>query len=216
MILGYFTYFLKNQRLTINKFINAAMWTLSFSIIFATIFGKIPIQTDMSGSMSQGMVAFYFSTSRVGFILSLSWIIFACQQLKTGGIVRWFLCLPHWKPMSRIGLSIYLVHIFVQIIHVGHQQNPTFYSNFLILSVEKLIFYFKFINDVNALRWKRKKLYICSILKTFVRKLFEILSRWFWSLVKISSSCQLCTVFFITLSQYLSLLRGWQNLWITL
>jgi hypothetical protein len=104
MVLGYFTFFQKNQRIKINKFLNAALWILSISLIFTTIVGRIPIHIQRNNTTSREMIAFYHSSSKIGFIFALSWIIFACQQLKTGGIIKWFLSFPHWQPLGRMGL----------------------------------------------------------------------------------------------------------------
>ena len=65
--------------------------------------------------------ALYLATFRCTFALGVAWIIFGCHN-GTGGFVRWFLSLPQWKPIGRMGLSIYLVHIIYQSTILGNQQ----------------------------------------------------------------------------------------------
>jgi peptidoglycan/LPS O-acetylase OafA/YrhL len=43
--------------------------------------------------------------------LAVCWIVYACHQLKTGGLIRWFLELSLWQPLSRIGLSTFIFHL---------------------------------------------------------------------------------------------------------
>jgi hypothetical protein len=54
----------------------------------------------------------YKSTCNEIFACSICWIIFACHQLKSGGVIRKFLSLLIWQPISKLCLSIYLLHLF--------------------------------------------------------------------------------------------------------
>lgn len=130
MIFGYILFSIKNKQIAFNKYVNVAMWILSFSVIISVIVGFYPFQQIIDNDTTSNLRAFYNSSSRLSFVLGLTWIIFACHKLKTGGIVNWFLCLPQWQFLGRMGLSIYLVHIFVQITFVSHQQLPGFLSDF--------------------------------------------------------------------------------------
>jgi hypothetical protein len=136
MILGYFFYVNKTKQIAVNKLLNATLWILSFAIIFTTILGNHPFQQITGERPSRLAYTFYNSSARLGFILSLLWIIFACKQLKTGSIVNWFLSLPQWQPLTRIGLSVYLIHILVQLSQASYQQFPGYFDNFHIVSLK--------------------------------------------------------------------------------
>lgn len=67
--------------------------------------------------------------SQLGWSLSVSWIIFACHAFS--GFVNSFLSLSVWKPLAKIGLSIYLTHVLCQIAMFGTQKQPAYYSEFV-------------------------------------------------------------------------------------
>lgn len=52
----------------------------------------------------------YNSSARFLWACSICWIIFACHHLKSGGLIRSFLSHQFWQPLSKLGLSVYLVH----------------------------------------------------------------------------------------------------------
>lgn len=60
---------------------------------------------------------------RSSWSIAIAWIIFACQN-ETGGVIRWFLCLPHFQPFARMSLSIFLTHRVPQIISVASIKQP--------------------------------------------------------------------------------------------
>jgi peptidoglycan/LPS O-acetylase OafA/YrhL len=49
---------------------------------------------------------------------SVCWIIFACHHLKTGGLIRSFLSHRFWQPLSKLSLSIYLIHY----VYIGYVE----------------------------------------------------------------------------------------------
>jgi peptidoglycan/LPS O-acetylase OafA/YrhL len=54
---------------------------------------------------------------------SIGWTIFACQQLKSGGVIRTFLSHRMWQPIAKLSLSIYLVHfIFLSTVEMDPIQ----------------------------------------------------------------------------------------------
>lgn len=42
---------------------------------------------------------------------SICWIVFACYRLESGGIIRNFLSHPAWQPLSKLNLTVYLLHM---------------------------------------------------------------------------------------------------------
>lgn len=72
-------------------------------------------------------VAFVEATHRIAFVGLVSWIIYVCHYLKSGGIVNWFLSHPLWQPIAKISLSIYLIHnifIIMSIVNTGDDGMP--------------------------------------------------------------------------------------------
>lgn len=76
------------------------------------------------------MNAFFIAAAHLGWSLSISWIIFACHS-GVGGFVNSFLSLRVWKPLARIGLSIYLTHILAILAIFGTQKQPEYFNEFL-------------------------------------------------------------------------------------
>ena len=89
---------MKNQVLLI------AGWSLSVGFFWFHIF-KIPSLT-----LSPITRLIYVSIERELWACSICWIVFACHRLKSGGIIRDFLSHPSWQPLSKLTLSMYLLH----------------------------------------------------------------------------------------------------------
>lgn len=64
--------------------------------------------------------AFYTSVHRIAFAVLVSWTVYVCHHLKTGGLLNWFLSHPLWQPTAKISLSIYLIHdLFIVMTNVN-------------------------------------------------------------------------------------------------
>jgi hypothetical protein len=59
---------------------------------------------------------------------------------------RWFLSLPEWQVIARMGLSIYLVHVVYQLVTMMNQKQPLYFE-FTSMVSEKLWEAFKFSNQ---------------------------------------------------------------------
>jgi peptidoglycan/LPS O-acetylase OafA/YrhL len=77
--------------------------------------------------------ALYLATFRNAFAIGVAWMIFACYN-GTGGFVRWFLSLPQWQPIGRMGLSIYLVHTIWQTIVLNGHNQAIHFSGLLLVT----------------------------------------------------------------------------------
>lgn len=65
-----------------------------------------------------------YDAHRDAWAASFCWIIFACHQLNSGGILRIFLSLPFWEPLSKICLSVYLIHFpYMLIADANRKEN---------------------------------------------------------------------------------------------
>ncbi|KAJ6633818.1 Nose resistant to fluoxetine protein 6, partial [Pseudolycoriella hygida] len=128
IMLGYIMHHMKAKKVKINKYLDAALWILSISVLLTIILCHYPfIQLDNNPSKLAN--ALYNSCFRIGWSYSVAWIIFACQN-GSGGIVRWFLSWKEWQPLGKLGLSIFLVHRLYQIITVINQKQPIVWDFF--------------------------------------------------------------------------------------
>lgn len=73
--------------------------------------------------------AFYTGFYRNSWALASAWMIFACHN-GTGGIIKWFLELPQWQPIGRMGLSMYLLSFMFQHFHIMNAKQPYYFDEF--------------------------------------------------------------------------------------
>lgn len=104
MILGYIMHNMsENIQISIKvKLISYVGWIISFAMIYNIFYCNQPFNLFS--------LNVYRTVYRSIWAISLCWIVFACQKLQTGGILRWFLSLTMWQPLSKIGFSLYLFH----------------------------------------------------------------------------------------------------------
>lgn len=67
--------------------------------------------------------AFYASVHRIAWTGLISWLIYVCHHLKSGGIINWFLSQPLWQPIARVSLSIYLIHDIYIVLSVVNMED---------------------------------------------------------------------------------------------
>ncbi len=122
------------------------MWIVSISAIFAVVLLYHPFMQTIDNQTTNFQNSFYLATFRHVFAFGVGLMIYACFN-GTGGIIRWFLSHPLWKPIGRMGLSIYLVHIIYQFTILLNNQDSVHFSEFSIvrnifLKNLKINFYF--------------------------------------------------------------------------
>ena len=93
-----------SRALKLNRFAVFFGWFLSISYMF------IDVYLDPKSHMSQTFSNIYDSVSREAWSCSICWIVFACHHLKSGGLIRTVLSYRSWQPLSKMCLSIYLIH----------------------------------------------------------------------------------------------------------
>lgn len=124
MMLGFVMYQYRNNKPEINRSLSRFLWVLSISLLFLVVLGYFPFQqADRYLKISNAVNASYNALYRTCWAIGLAWIIFACHN-GSGGIIRWFLCLPHFKPLARMSLSVYLSHRVYQIVSVASMRQP--------------------------------------------------------------------------------------------
>lgn len=93
-----------NAIVRINKFLELSGWAAAIYCFYTPFF--LP-----------------FDTYREPWALTICWIIFACHQLNSGGLLRIFLSLPLWQPLSKICLCAYLVEFPYIMIMDANRKN---------------------------------------------------------------------------------------------
>lgn len=88
-------------------YFNICMWILSLGTLIALTMGNQLLRSTAS-EVSVIAHAFYMSLLSNAWALAIAWIIFAIFN-GSGGIIKWFLQIPHWQPIARMGLSMYLL-----------------------------------------------------------------------------------------------------------
>jgi peptidoglycan/LPS O-acetylase OafA/YrhL len=118
LVAGYFMYNVNvsGRSLKFNKFATLACWLLSISFMIFHVF------LDPKSNFNEKNQQIYDSISKETWACSICWIIFACQYLKSGGFIRKFLSNNLWQPLSKMCLSIYLLHFLYIFMTVSDQK----------------------------------------------------------------------------------------------
>lgn len=121
IVLGYVMHKSNSRDIKIGKTLNSILWILALSILttVTVIIHPMRIPFNQSTLLHNAM---YHAFHRLAWSSGIFWIIFACEKLKTGGIIRWFLSLPQWQPIARMSLSMYLVHPIYQYVTMANQK----------------------------------------------------------------------------------------------
>lgn len=133
MTLGYILHQNRNKKVRLNPKLNAIMWIISLTIFAAITMGSqimfLPADVNKTSLLAN---AFYLAFYRNGWALATAWMVYACHN-GTGGIIRWFLQLPQWQPIGRMGLSLYLLHFLFQHFIVMNSKQPIYFDEFELI-----------------------------------------------------------------------------------
>lgn len=123
IISGYLMYSINNngKPLKVSKFISWGGWMLSSTFMIYHVF------YEPKKDLSSFGVNLYDSISREAWTCCICWMIFACHYLQSGGFVRTILSHPFWQPLSKMCLSIYLIHfLYIALTVANRKQNIYF------------------------------------------------------------------------------------------
>ena len=128
MTLGYILYQRRHQKIRLDPVFNAIMWILSLTVFAAITMGSqimfLPAAVNETSLLAN---AFYLAFYRNGWALATAWMVFACHN-GTGGFIRWFLQLPQWQPLARMGLSLYLLGFMFQHFIIMNSKQPLYFD----------------------------------------------------------------------------------------
>lgn len=117
---GYFFHSYPMHLIKLRKMTILTAWISAITFLALHVFIK-PHYTSHTSLLG----FLYESVWRELWTLSICWIVFACQYLESGGIIRWFLSLSLWQPLSRMSLSIYLINfVYIKLTLVNQKSVP--------------------------------------------------------------------------------------------
>lgn len=123
MTLGYLLFHKDKITIKISKVLDAILWFASLAVIFTIIFLSYnyanPIVSFKTSLLSN---ALFMSLHRIAWSVALSYMIFACEHLKSGSIIREILSHPSWKPIGTKGLSLYITHLIFMLFMIMNQH----------------------------------------------------------------------------------------------
>lgn len=143
VILGYVLHNLKGRPVRLSKLCVYSGWLIVLASMLAIIFGIYSMYVPNSQNTIVES-AFYESFNRVAWVISLSWVIFACVN-GYGGPIAWFLSFPQWAPLARMSYSIYLVHFPIQMLIATSAKTQAHFSDLYAVKQDFCFFFFKFI-----------------------------------------------------------------------
>lgn len=114
IITGYLLYYKGYRKTRHEKYFVLLGWTLSLGFMITHIFCSL-----------RSLFGFYIYEIiyRELWAASICWIIYACHQLKSGWILRSFLSSLFWQPLSKLGLSVYLIHyVYLDLMHLNQKE----------------------------------------------------------------------------------------------
>jgi hypothetical protein len=125
MALGFLMYNKDKISIKISKVLDACLWVLSLSVLIAVILlSYLFANPTVSYKTSLLSNALFMSLHRLAWSVALSYMIFACEHLKSGSIIREILSSSTWKPIGTKGLSLYITHLIFMLFMIinQHQQ----------------------------------------------------------------------------------------------
>ncbi|GMS86080.1 hypothetical protein PENTCL1PPCAC_8255, partial [Pristionchus entomophagus] len=115
ILIGYAIFRIRIGKLNIKHYFNAALsivcWGASAVICASVIFG---LHDNIRGEVTLTSLeaASYFHIGKIGWSISVGWVILACE-LDRAGPIKPFLEHSFWAPLGRLTFCAYLVHWFV-------------------------------------------------------------------------------------------------------
>ncbi|WKY08446.1 hypothetical protein Q1695_007737 [Nippostrongylus brasiliensis] len=100
----------RTKRPNLNPLASGALWVAAVVIAFTVIL--VPYDYQNGGYWTPLERASYYSFSRLGWALSVGWVVFAVNR-GYGGLVTRFMSLKFWIPLGRLTYCSYLCHMLV-------------------------------------------------------------------------------------------------------
>ncbi|TKR83236.1 hypothetical protein L596_016859 [Steinernema carpocapsae] len=146
MLTGYYLQKFKNKRVKVHPIAAITGWVLATACALGCLFG---IFNYMNGSTDWSVFtrASYNNFSRLGWGLSLAFLVVACQK-GFGGPIKNIMSLKIFTPLSRISYCAYLVHYMMVYIFIAMWRQPlhyvTIFENYVHMAVACIVISYLF------------------------------------------------------------------------
>jgi len=127
MLVGYLLYLCEGRKIKIGSRLWKLGWILTTGLIATIIFIQYPLRQENFRENPLIADALYEGFQPLSWGLALGWIIIACH-LSRDNIVRRFLSLSLWLPISKLSYCIYLLHLPVQAFFLATLRAPVYFT----------------------------------------------------------------------------------------
>lgn len=129
IFIAYVMYLIQGRSVMLSRGRVAALWILSVGLMLTVIFSQYPLLQENFKEINPVADALYESLKRLAWCLSMGWVILACH-LSHADIVKRFLSLSVWLPISKLSFGIYLIHVPIMFVAVSSMRAPQYFSHF--------------------------------------------------------------------------------------
>jgi peptidoglycan/LPS O-acetylase OafA/YrhL len=126
LMLGYQLYKFKDKKVTLPKFFNVFMWIISSCLIIGNLIA-LQFFEKTNHETSAELNVLFLVTHRTLWSCSIAWIIFSCHN-NFAQAANKFLSSTLWKPLGKMGFSVFMLHRFIQISLISSSKSPIDYT----------------------------------------------------------------------------------------
>lgn len=127
---GYFLYILRKHNIKLKSklhwLIVVVLWICATLIAIACVYGLFDYVRNKE--LNTFTRASYYNWSRIGWSLSLAWVVIACEH-NIAGPIKDFMEQQLWAPFSRLTYCAYLVHFILISVVFAMARQPLHFVN---------------------------------------------------------------------------------------
>lgn len=127
ILAGYLIHLSEGRTIRIPSKLVSLGWTLATVLFFAVIFLQYPLRQDNHLNNPIIADALYDGFKPIVLGLVVGWVVIACH-MSHGNIMKRFLCLSLWVPISKLSFCIYLTHVPLQAYILATLRGPIYFS----------------------------------------------------------------------------------------
>lgn len=169
ILVGYLLHLCQERAVKIPSKIVSLGWILATILFFVVVFGQYPLQQETFNINPLIADALHDAFKPIAWSLVVGWIIIACH-LQHGNVMKRFLSLSFWLPISKLSFCIYLTHVpmlqyfmaslrsplYVTPMNGLYHFNGNLATSFVLGLVLALLFEYPTLNIINFFMSKRK------------------------------------------------------------